>query len=130
VTAYAGAFSSTNMVYPPGVTNTLNLPLVLSTSIDSDGDGIVNYYDPSPVFVPSQLLVTATASTAPAGTRLSWPAIANSTNYVYYKNSFASTQWQVLTNFVFGPYNGKASVLDTNAGSLRYYRVRVDARQP
>ena len=37
VPTYAGFFSSTNLVYPPGVTNTVNAALAQSTNIDSDG---------------------------------------------------------------------------------------------
>ncbi len=54
VAAYAGTFSSTNMVYA-GTTNRLNLALVQSCDLDSNGNGIPNCLDPAPVFVPSEL---------------------------------------------------------------------------
>ena len=118
------------MVYPPGVTNVLNHALVISQNIDSDGDGTVNYYDPTPVFVPSLVQFQAVPSLSPKGTRLTWQTIANSTNFVLYTSSLSSPNWLVLTNFVWGPVNGQAAVLDTSANSTRFYRVRVDARQP
>jgi len=44
-----GPYSSTNMVYPDGTTNRLNLGVVQSQNLDSDNDGTVNYLDSSPV---------------------------------------------------------------------------------
>src|ERR1039458_1617180 len=38
VAAYAGHFSSTNIVYPDGTTNTFNAALAQSSDIDSDGN--------------------------------------------------------------------------------------------
>ncbi|HWI56862.1 MAG TPA: hypothetical protein VNZ22_06530 [Bacillota bacterium] len=131
VPAYAGAFSSTNLVYPDGSTNLLNLPLALSCNLDSDNDGTPNCMDPSPCLVPSMVRVTAeTTQTNPKATRLTWEAIGFSTNYLFYKTSTASTNWMLLTNFVCGPFNGQASVLDPVASTNRYYRVRVDVPQP
>lgn len=50
VSNYTGGFySSTNVVYPNGTTNRLNYALVTSRNLDSDGDGIVNSQDASPV---------------------------------------------------------------------------------
>jgi hypothetical protein len=132
VPAFAGAFSGTNLVYPDGTTNFLSRALVLSKDIDSDGDGIVNYYDPTPILVPSMLTVRLTRTALPPSSRLTWDTIGLSTNYVYYKGSPSSTNWQLLTNFVFDPVygqNGKAVVLDS-ATTNRFYRVRVDVRQP
>ena len=49
VSNYAGVYSSTNLTYPNGITYTFNRPLVQSRNIDSDGDGIVNFNDPTPI---------------------------------------------------------------------------------
>ncbi len=131
VSGYAGAFSSTNLLYPDGTMHTLNLALVTSCDLDSNNNGIVNCLDPAPVYVPSQIQLTAVRTNLPpAATLLSWQTIGYSTNYVYYKTSLASPNWLLLTNFVFGPYNGQAMVLDPMSPSNCYYRVRVDVRQP
>lgn len=56
-----GFFSSTNLVYPDGTTNRVNTALAASCNIDSDGDGVVNCVDLSPV-PPAQLAACGCAS--------------------------------------------------------------------
>jgi hypothetical protein len=60
--AYAGYYSSTNLVYPAGVTNTINAALAASKSIDSDGDGTANGSDATPLFEPAQVAFTLTTA--------------------------------------------------------------------
>ena len=134
VSAYAGAFSSTNMVYPDGTTNRLNLALVQSCDLDSNGNGIPNCQDPAPLFVPSQMNFTATFTNAPQNAvALSWNSIPYATNFVLYQTNVTAANWQPLTNFVAGPSAGLQRVgfvdYTTNATS-RFYRVRVDAAAP
>jgi hypothetical protein len=131
VSSYAGAFSSTNMVYPDGTTNRLNLALVLSCDLDSNGNGIPNCLDPAPVFVPSQVGLTAAFTNAPQpAVVLSWNSIPYSTNSVFFKPSLTATNWQLLTNFVVGPAGGRQRIVDPVAAGGRFYRVRVDAASP
>ena len=131
VSSYAGAYSSTNLLYPDGHIYTFNRALVMSQNIDSDGDGIVNYYDSTPIPPPGAVKLTITITNEPAGSKLiSWPTIGNSTNTLYFSTSSAGPNWQPLTNFVFGPINGTATVLDTSTSSTRYYRLRLDPRVP
>jgi hypothetical protein len=131
VTTYAGNYSSTNILYPDGKVYTFNRALVSSCNLDSDGDGIVNCLDPTPCLVPGQVQLTVGITNRPSKAAvITWQTAGNSTNYLDYKTSPTSTNWLALTNFVFGPLSGKASVLDTNMTSTRYYRVRIDARQP
>jgi hypothetical protein len=54
VPSFAGPLSSTNITYPSGNTYTFNIALVTSKDIDSDGDGIVNADDPTPIAVPGE----------------------------------------------------------------------------
>src|SRR5262249_2760548 len=44
-----GPYSSTNMIYPDGSTNRFNIGLVSDCNIDSNGDGIPNCNDPTPL---------------------------------------------------------------------------------
>ncbi len=136
VAAYAGRFSSTNVVYPDGTTNTLNAALVASCNLDSNNNGIVNCIDPAPVFVPGELQFQVTLTNAPQpAALLSWQsigqtALGDTTNTLFFRTSLSATNWQVLTNFVTGPYNRRVSVLDPVGTSSRFYQVRVDSAQP
>ena len=130
VSNYAGAYSSTDVVYPDGNIYRFNAALIESCTINSDPDldDVVNCADLTPVFVGSSLELSVALTPAPASkASISWNTVAHSKNYVYYKNSSAATNWQVLTNFALGPIGGRVTVLDpTPTGDGRYYRVRVD----
>ena len=136
VSGYAGLYSSTNLVYPDGTTNALNTALVQSCDLDSDGDGIPNCSDPTPVLVPSQLNFKLTLTNAPPWkTRLSWNTIPNATNFLFYRTNLTSGDWQLLTNFVSKvlPPSPPAvtNVFDVvDRTNPRFYKVRVDAQQP
>jgi hypothetical protein len=182
VSDYAGINSGTNVVYPDGTTNRLNI-LVLSQKRDRR-DGLPNVSDPSPLLLvttaslpqatnglvysaslqsgggvapftwslasgtlpggltlsssglisgtPTQtgafpirvrvsqttlglfgerdfvlnvqpgvlLLTLAIVHHSPPGAEVGWQTVANATNYVYYRNSLATGNWQLLTNSV------------------------------
>jgi hypothetical protein len=214
VSDYSGINSGTNVVYPDGTTNRLNTALVLSQNEDSDGDGLPNSADPSPLLlVTTASLPVATNGTAystllqngggvapftwtlvsgvlpqglalsssgvisgtptetglftirvrvsqatyglfaerelivnvqpgllllsvaiehhsPPGARVGWRTTVNSTNYVYYRNSLATGNWLLLTNFVSAAA-GDVSIWDpVGTNQSRYYRVQVKAPQP
>jgi hypothetical protein len=84
VPQYAGYFSSTNLVYPGNVTNTFNAALVQDPpALDSDGDGIINTLDPTPVFAKSQV----NCHTFPTNVTtkvIVWNSIPSATNTVFY----------------------------------------------
>jgi hypothetical protein len=131
VATYAGAFSSTNLVYPDGTTNRLNLALVQSCSLDSNGNGTLNCQDPAPVFVPSQMNFAAVVTNAPQrAVVLSWNSVPYATNSVFFKPSVTAANWQLLTNFVLGPTGGRQRVVDPVGAGGRFYRVRVDLAAP
>jgi hypothetical protein len=131
VPGYAGLFSGTNITYPSGRTYRFNRGLVLSQDIDSDGDGIVNAFDPTPIFTADNVGLALTITNLPPKTaKITWHTLANSTNSLFYNNSLASTNWLVLTNFVQGPANGVVTISDPVQGGTRYYKVQVDAPQP
>jgi hypothetical protein len=133
VAEYAGIYSSTNLVYPDGTTNSFNAALVQSQNIDSDGDGIVNAFDPTPILRPQDLGLTVAVTSQPAmGATVSWITVPSSSNTVYFRSSSGGGDWQVLTNLNVGPsVSGRVSVFDpmtTNGG--RYYRVMMAPPQP
>lgn len=131
VSSYAGAYSSTNLLYPDGKIYSFNRALVQSCNLDSDNDGIPNCSDSTPIWVPGLVQLSISITNQPAGAKvIRWPTLGNSTNTLYYQTSNTSTNWQTLTNFVFGPNNGTAQVLDASTNSTRYYRLRLDPRVP
>ncbi len=100
ISDYAGTFSSTNLVYPDGTTNAVNAALAASSDFDSDHDGRGNSTDPTPVFVPSQVLFSATRTTnVPPLVRIQWSTIPQASNRVEYTTSLATPAWLTLTNF-------------------------------
>ncbi|MBW8865558.1 MAG: hypothetical protein JF609_11700, partial [Verrucomicrobia bacterium] len=119
VPTYAGNFSSVQLVYPPGVTNVINAALASSSSIDSDGDGIVNVLDPTPVFVPGEMNFALSVTNLPPKTvKIQWTTVANATNYVYYTTNLLSSNWLPYTNFGFYYYGQNVAVAkaaNTNA---------------
>ena len=129
ISTYAGPLSSTNIVYPSGSNYTFNVALVQSKDLDSDGDGIVNSDDETPIYVAeSAELRLALAGDPDLRALLSWNALAYSSNYLEFKASAAETNWQVLTNFHMGPLTGPVLVEDpiNPTGATRVYRLRVD----
>ncbi len=101
VPTYAGVFSSTNLVYPAGVTNSLNAALVQSQDIDSDGDGTPNGSDPTPIFVPGQVnFIMTITNVPPLKALLTWDSIPAATNIVQFKTNLVSANWLTLTSFV------------------------------
>ena len=133
---FTGPLSSTNIVYyfTNGLvitsnTYTFNIALVTSKDIDSDGDGTVNADDSMPIYVPENAALSVSLAKLPArAAMLSWGALAYSSNYLEFKAASQTTGWQVLTNFLQGPYNGPVTVVDPvpATGASRVYRLRVD----
>ena len=133
---FVGPLSSTNLTYyftnGPVVTNqtyTFNIALVTSKDLDSDGDGIVNADDATPIYVPENAAFSVSLASYPLrAAMLSWSALAYSSNFVEFKPAANAAHWEVLTNFHQGPYTAPVNVMDlmlTNVGS-RVYRLRVD----
>src|SRR5262249_52533351 len=109
VSSYAGVYSSTNIVYPDGTTNTFNAALVGSCNFDSHGDGLVNCADPTPILRPQDLALSV-ALTPDRKANVSWYSGPYANNYVYYKTSPTAATWLLLTNFVSGPVGGRVSI--------------------
>ena len=90
--------------------------------IDSDGDGLVNALDKTPIYTATSVNLTLSMTNLPPKVPvLKWFSLANSTNYLYYKTNFTSTNWIVVTNFVQGAANGNVTVIygrDQQRGGL------------
>jgi hypothetical protein len=160
VSDFIGPQSTTNITYPNGITYTFNGALARNQDLDSDGDGVLNSDDCTPIIPPgledqpqfwfgalcpspSPLRAIHAADVATENLNLnialsaegrevvlSWDAAANSVNSVEFAESLTSGTWQVLTNFINGPVNARVTVKDAAAAPQRVYRVRVDAGKP
>ena len=130
---FAGPLSSTNIFYAStGNTYTFNIALVTSKDLDSDGDGIANADDPEPIYVPESAFLTVELAGSPRLATLRWTALAYSTNYVEIKRSPSEDTWEVLTNFVHGPFTMPVNLTDPAppSGPSRIYRLRVQPLRP
>ena len=99
VPQYMGIFSGTNVVYGNGTVNRLNIGLVKSPYLDSNGSGIPNVNSSSPVFVASELNFQCSTAIN-SKNKIIWDSIPGATNTVYYSTNILSANWIVLTNFV------------------------------
>ncbi len=129
VSSFTGPLSSTNITYPSGSNYTFNVALVRNKDLDSDGDGIVNSDDETPVYVAeSAVLSVSLAGSQDLRALLSWNALAYSSNYLEFKTTASETNWQLLTNFHMGPYTWPVTIDDpiNRTGASRVYRLRVD----
>jgi hypothetical protein len=136
VPSFTGPLSSTNITYffTNGVvvtsnTYTFNIALVMSKDLDSDGDGIVNFDDPTPIYVPgSAALSVSLAAASERSVELSWRALSYSSNFLEFKAASGTSDWQVLTNFHMGPLTWPVTVQDpiSSNSASRVYRLRVD----
>jgi hypothetical protein len=130
VPAYAGYYSSTNLIYG-GMTNIVNAALAQSVTLDSDGDGIPNAFDATPFFTAADVNLTMVVTNIPPmKVLLTWQTIPSATNIVFYKTNLVSS-WMVLTNFTTPPSPPYAPITEmlydlVNPVQPRYYQVRVD----
>ncbi len=125
---YAGANSSVAVV-SNGVSILVNRALRFSKIIDSNGDGIPNYYDPNPFSTPGPMLSVALVQTnqpAPQAIAVSWLAAPNTVYRIEYTTNMPFSSWRTLltyTNTV--ATNRMVTVVDPSAptGARRFYRV-------
>ncbi len=127
VQSYAGP-NSLVAVLINGQTYYVNKALRFSKIIDSDGDGVPNYYDLTP-FGALTLTASITQTNQPSqkAMTISWNAAPNTVYSVEYSTSMFSTNWLPLLTYTNNaPTNGIVTVVDTNSlssGSQRFYRI-------
>ena len=133
VRQYAGLYSGTDWVSPiTGITYRVNTALLNSAEIDSDGDGVVNAFDSTPLYLGENIALNMVpGSSGSKGLTLTWNALANAANYIDYATNYTTAdiqvpEWRVYTNFVQGPLTESVTVeLPVGSEDLRLYRVRV-----
>jgi hypothetical protein len=135
VSSFAGPNSST-AVLVNGQTVLMNTALRNSKIIDSDGDGIPNFFDTTPLggsggTPPSGLVLGPGLVNRPSGQpvfSLSWNASANTAYRVEMTTDLAHPNWQLVTTYNnTSPTTTNVTISDTNnvSGRQRFYRVRV-----
>lgn len=128
VSSFAGPNSSVDVI-SNGVTIVVNKALRFSKIIDSNGDGVPNYYDPYPFSTSAPFIVDGAmmqANLPPTnGFAISWMAAANTAYQVQYRTNMILGIWQPLLNYTNSASTSQpATVYDTNAMSgQRFYRV-------
>jgi hypothetical protein len=130
VNTFAGPNSSVDVIIN-GVTVAVNRALRFSKIIDSNGNGIPNFYDPNPF---SAVPLTVTASLKPANPppasalAVTWNAAPQTAYQVEFTADIVHPNWQPLcqcTNSLATP--SMLTIWDTNApaGIQRFYRVKT-----
>jgi len=132
VPSFVGPNSSVDVVINGGQTIKVNRALRNSTVIDSDSDGVPNYYDLSPF--DGVTITSISYNPTPAGYLLQWNAAPNTVYRVEYASNLTMPAWTLLTTTtntadVTVPW----SVVDTNVvpvNEQRYYRVTYNPTGP
>ena len=132
VKSYAGPASGADVALRDGRTLRVNLGLLQSLEIDSDGDGVVNGRDLYPF---DDLLITNfhLVSVTPPVAELSWRAAARTSYAVSYTTNLLTPNWQVIARManpapevriltVTHRPEGGISIQDAQ----RYYRVSYE----
>jgi hypothetical protein len=133
VPEYTGYFSATNMVYPDGTTNRLNLGLATgggSSQLDSNGNGIPNAGDSDPLFARSQMNFQ-NLGVINGSNELIWDSPPGATNFVLLcsSNFMSWNAITIVTNSPIVPPPGGWPVTNivyepTNA-ACGSYRVKI-----
>ena len=129
---YTGPNSTVDVVINGDQTIQVNKALRNSTTIDSDSDGIPNFYDLTPF--DGVQITSISSSVTPPGFELTWLAAPNTVYLVEYQSSVTQGTWTPLmlttnTAATSMPW----SVVDTNtvpAQEQRYYRVLYNPNGP
>jgi hypothetical protein len=126
VNSFAGPNSSVDVLIN-GQTVLVNNALRYSKIIDSNGNGIPNYYDPNP-FNPTLILSGSLVQNSPSPAQkfaISWTAVPGMVYQVQYNTNYSPASWSPLLSYTnSASTNVFVTVWDTNALSgQRYYRV-------
>jgi hypothetical protein len=126
VNSFAGPNSSVDVLIN-GQTVLVNTALRYSKIIDSNGNGIPNYYDPNP-FNPTLVLSGSLVPNNPSPAKkfaISWMAAPGTAYLVQFSTNYGPAIWSPLLSYTnTGSTSVVATVWDTNAPSgQRFYRV-------
>jgi hypothetical protein len=124
VRSFAGPNSSADVQLSNGTVIQVNSALLNSTTIDSDGDGTANAFDPSPF---DGVLMNSVVTLSKGTANVSWTAAAETVYTVQVANKMGNpVPWTTLLNYTNNATaTGTVTIQDTSAGSspVRFYRV-------
>lgn len=130
VSSFAGPNSSVDVVIN-GVTVAVNRALRFSKIIDSNGNGVPNFFDPFP-FNSNPLVLRAslvpTNQPPGGGVGVSWNAAPQLNYQVEFSTDVQHPNWQPLTRYTStANTNSTVTIWDRSApvGAHRFYRVRI-----
>ncbi|HZR15985.1 MAG TPA: hypothetical protein VFE51_01545 [Verrucomicrobiae bacterium] len=132
VSAFAGPNSSVDVV-TNGTTVSINRALRFSKIIDSNGNGLPNFYDPFPFDSnASPLVLTAsvaqTNQPVSGSLAVSWNAVPAKTYQLEFATDLERPLWQPLDRYTnSATINTRVTLWDTNApaGTHRFYRLKM-----
>jgi len=126
VKSFAGPNSSVDVLIN-GQTVLVNKALRYSKIIDSNTNGIPNFYDPNPFDAPFVAQGALVQNNPPPAQKfaISWTAAPNMVYQVQYSTNFSAASWSPLLSYTNSASTSVlVTVWDTNAPSgQRYYRV-------
>ncbi len=129
---FTGPNSSVDVIINGNQTIQVNKALRNSTTIDSDSDGIPNFYDLTPF--DGVQITSISSSVAPSGFELTWLAAPNTVYLVEYRTNLTQGVWMPLMLTTNSAATSVPwSVVDTNtipANEQRYYRVLYNPNGP
>jgi len=129
---FVGPNSSVDVVINGNQTIQVNKALRNSTTIDSDSDGVPNFYDLSPF--DGVQITSISSSVTPPGFELNWLAAPGTVYRVEYRSDLAQGAWAPLMLTTNSAATAQPwSVVDTNtipAHEQRYYRVLYNPNGP
>jgi hypothetical protein len=125
---YAGPRSGMDVLLKDGRVLHVNRALRFSKTIDSDGDGVTNYYDDWPFDVRFWNNVITTTEGDVRHVTLSWFAVPGTVYEVESTTNLASPNWVPVTTYTnLSLTTGTLTITDRTAPAgeaQRYYRIR------
>ena len=126
VSSQAGFYSGVDFGLPNGGVARVNRALLNSETIDSNGNGIANAFDPDPFTITPVKVTLSNGSNAAA--TVSWPAVAGGRYRLESSARLDQPDWKVVTT-VRNESNQAATLKGSETlssdGSTRFYRVTL-----
>jgi hypothetical protein len=124
---FGGPYSGVDAALPNGKTIRVNRNLFISTTVDSDGDGIPNAFDPAPF--GGDVGVNVTYKRIAKSIELNWLGSPLTSYRVESTSNLTNPQWQLVStvaNSEIDMINLKAVDAVVSETTAKYYRVTFE----